>query len=52
LLFSSKIWTLDIGKEDGIDIAPNSANTNRNCYAAFISPNIPGEYDMMTEGLK
>lgn len=35
--------SLGIGKEEGIDEAPNSANTSLSCCAAFIPPNIPEE---------
>jgi hypothetical protein len=34
-----------------MDVAPSSANINC-CSAAFIPPNIPGEYETMAEGLK
>ena len=39
-------------KDEGMDGAPSSANISLICRAAFIPPNIPGEYETMAEGLK
>jgi hypothetical protein len=35
--------TLDIGNDEDIDGAPNSANINRRCCAAFTPPKPPAE---------
>ena len=51
-LSSKTSFTLEIANDEGMDGAPNSANTNLSCCAALMPPKNPGEYDTIADGLK